>query len=179
MVCHTSDSFPIIEKHARQFIADGWGYMDDTPQEQMQAERMEHIESKRRCATVAENQHAFEEMTKGNPEYDSTASTADVFIIILSLTVCSTAVTIDTLTTAFVPRLTCLQPTELCATRFCSAPTPRHHTTAPEPSTRLTRHMILLAPLWTQLRVCLTPSVPPSTMTEMNSKLHQSTALLY
>jgi glutamyl-tRNA synthetase len=71
MVCHTSDSFPIIHKYAEQFIAAGHAYMDDTEQEQMQAERMAHIESKRRNSSVEENLRIFKEMCAGNPEYTS------------------------------------------------------------------------------------------------------------
>ena len=35
-VTHTSDSFDIMQRYAEQLIVDGHGYMDDTPQEQMQ-----------------------------------------------------------------------------------------------------------------------------------------------
>jgi len=50
---------------ARKMIAEGKAYMDDTDQETMQAERMALIESKRRGATVEENQRVFEALLKG------------------------------------------------------------------------------------------------------------------
>lgn len=44
-VTYTSDSFPIIENYARQLIRQGDAYMDDTPQQQMQDERLNRVNS--------------------------------------------------------------------------------------------------------------------------------------
>jgi len=66
-VSHTSDHFATCEKLARQMISEGKAYMDDTDQEKMQAERMEHIESYRRNTTPAENLQLFESLLRGDP----------------------------------------------------------------------------------------------------------------
>ena len=42
--------------------------MDDTDQEKMQAERMDHIESYRRNTSVEENLKLFEQLVKGDPK---------------------------------------------------------------------------------------------------------------
>lgn len=54
---------------ARQLIADGLGYMDDTAQEIMQQERMQKIESRCRNTSVEENLSIFEKMLKGEADY--------------------------------------------------------------------------------------------------------------
>ena len=45
--------------------------MDDTDQEKMQAERMEHVESYRRNTSVEENLKLFEQLVKGDPKTKS------------------------------------------------------------------------------------------------------------
>lgn len=70
VVCHTSDSFDIIQKYAYQIIEDGLAYMDDTDQETMQAERMEHKECARRSSsTPAENKEIFTKLLEGDPDF--------------------------------------------------------------------------------------------------------------
>lgn len=66
---HTSDHFEVCEKLARQLLSDGLGYMDDTEQEVMQAERMQKIESRRRNTSVEENLAIFEKMLKGESDF--------------------------------------------------------------------------------------------------------------
>jgi glutamyl/glutaminyl-tRNA synthetase len=67
-VTHTSDYFELCEKYARQMIADGLAYMDDTPQEQMQAERMERVESSKRGTSVEDNLALFEALLAGTAD---------------------------------------------------------------------------------------------------------------
>lgn len=64
---HTSDHFAKLEDYARKLIKDGMAFMDDTDQEKMQAERMEHIESYRRNTSVEENLKLFDLLVKGDP----------------------------------------------------------------------------------------------------------------
>lgn len=68
MVTHTSDYFNLCQNYARQMISEGLAYMDDTPQEQMQAERMERQESARRNTSVEENLALFEGLLEGKPD---------------------------------------------------------------------------------------------------------------
>lgn len=65
---HTSDHFDLIYAYAIQLIKDGLAYCDDTPQEQMRAERFDGIHSKHRESTVEETLRRFEEMRKGSAE---------------------------------------------------------------------------------------------------------------
>lgn len=67
-VSHTSDHFAKLEEYARKMIKDGLAFMDDTDQEKMQAERMDHIESYRRNTSVEENLKLFEQLVKGDPK---------------------------------------------------------------------------------------------------------------
>eukprot|EP01041_Mallomonas_annulata_P000879 gene877-1705_t len=67
-VSHTSDHFQKCEELARQIIRDGLAFMDDTPQEQMQAERMALTDSYRRNTSVEENLALFETLLKGEPD---------------------------------------------------------------------------------------------------------------
>jgi glutamyl/glutaminyl-tRNA synthetase len=53
---------------ARKMITEGKAYMDDTAQEQMQQERMNHVESYRRNASVEDNLAMFEKLLKGDAE---------------------------------------------------------------------------------------------------------------
>jgi glutamyl-tRNA synthetase len=64
-VSHTSDYFEQIANFARQLIKQGDAYMDDTPQEQMQDERLRCVDSIHRGQSVQEALEIFEEMLKG------------------------------------------------------------------------------------------------------------------
>jgi glutamyl-tRNA synthetase len=64
-VSNTSDHFRTCEDLARTMIRDGNAYMDNTDQETMQAERMQHIESKHRNNSVEENLKWFELLLQG------------------------------------------------------------------------------------------------------------------
>lgn len=48
MVTHTSDYFDLIEETARKLIREGKAFMDDTPREEMQAERTAMKDSQHR-----------------------------------------------------------------------------------------------------------------------------------
>lgn len=65
---HTSDHFDTLYKYAIQMIQLGKAYADDTPQEQMRAERMDGIPSKRRDASIEENMTRFAEMSTGSAD---------------------------------------------------------------------------------------------------------------
>ncbi|CAK3940971.1 glutamate--tRNA ligase, cytoplasmic [Lecanosticta acicola] len=67
-VTYTSDYFQDLYERCVQMIKDGKAYADDTPQEQMQEERRERIESKHRNDSVEDNLAHFEEMKKGTEE---------------------------------------------------------------------------------------------------------------
>lgn len=62
---HTSDYFDVIEGHARRMISEGKAFMDNTPREAMQAERMALKESAHRGATPETNMRHFETMLLG------------------------------------------------------------------------------------------------------------------
>jgi len=68
VVSHTSDHFEKCQQIAKQLIKEGIAYMDDTPQEQMQSERMSMINSKKRETSVEENMKLFESLMKGEKE---------------------------------------------------------------------------------------------------------------
>ncbi|KAG6751438.1 hypothetical protein POTOM_043626 [Populus tomentosa] len=65
-VTHTSDYFPRLMEMAESLIRQGKAYVDDTPREQMQKERMDGIESKCRSNSVEENLKLWKEMIKGS-----------------------------------------------------------------------------------------------------------------
>ncbi len=65
---HTSDWFDELYRQVIILIKQGDAYCDDTPQEQMRAERMDGIESSRRRATVEETLERFAEMCKGTEQ---------------------------------------------------------------------------------------------------------------
>ncbi|KDN52964.1 glutamyl-tRNA synthetase [Tilletiaria anomala UBC 951] len=65
---HTSDFFDELYRQVNLLIQQGDAYADDTLQEQMRAERMDGIASKRRDSTVEETMERFAEMTKGTEE---------------------------------------------------------------------------------------------------------------
>ena len=67
-VSHTSDHFGTCEGMARQLISAGLAYMDDTDQDTMQAERLQHKESRRRNTDVETNLSLFEALLRGDPE---------------------------------------------------------------------------------------------------------------
>ncbi len=64
----TSDHFDRLADFAKQAIKEGWAFMDDTPQDQMQAERMERVESSRRGSSVEENMKHYNLMLSDDPE---------------------------------------------------------------------------------------------------------------
>ncbi|XP_053315637.1 bifunctional glutamate/proline--tRNA ligase [Spea bombifrons] len=68
---YTSDHFETITKYAEKLIAEGKAYVDDTPAEQMKAEREQRVESKHRSNSVEKNQQMWEAMKKGT-EYGQT-----------------------------------------------------------------------------------------------------------
>ncbi|GAB4848232.1 hypothetical protein Ancab_002899 [Ancistrocladus abbreviatus] len=61
-VTYTSDYFPQLMEMAENLIRQGKAYVDDTPREQMQKERMDGIESKCRNHTVEKNMELWKEM---------------------------------------------------------------------------------------------------------------------
>ncbi|KAL6221937.1 hypothetical protein ACLB2K_005329 [Fragaria x ananassa] len=65
-ITYTSDYFPELMKMAEELINKGKAYVDDTPREQMQKERMEGIESKCRNHSVEENLKLWEQMVAGS-----------------------------------------------------------------------------------------------------------------
>ncbi|XP_051638896.1 bifunctional glutamate/proline--tRNA ligase isoform X3 [Manacus candei] len=68
---YTSDHFETIMKYAEKLIQEGKAYVDDTPAEQMKAEREQRVESKHRNNCVNKNLQMWEEMKKGT-EYGQT-----------------------------------------------------------------------------------------------------------
>ncbi|GJQ91324.1 glutamate--tRNA ligase, cytoplasmic [Tanacetum coccineum] len=65
-VTYTSDYFPQLMEMAKQLIKEGKAYVDDTPRDQMQKERMDGIDSKCRNNTVHENFELLKEMKAGS-----------------------------------------------------------------------------------------------------------------
>ncbi|GKV39018.1 hypothetical protein SLEP1_g46855 [Rubroshorea leprosula] len=65
-VTYTSDYFPQLMEMAEKLIREGKAYVDDTPREQMQKERMDGIESKCRSNSVEENLKLWNEMVAGS-----------------------------------------------------------------------------------------------------------------
>ncbi|XP_044148274.1 LOW QUALITY PROTEIN: bifunctional glutamate/proline--tRNA ligase [Bufo gargarizans] len=63
---YTSDHFNKIIEYAEKLIREGKAYVDDTPAEQMKAEREQRTVSKHRNNTVEKNQQMWEEMKKGS-----------------------------------------------------------------------------------------------------------------
>jgi glutamyl-tRNA synthetase len=62
---YTSDYFPQLMEMAEKMISEGKSYIDDTPREQMQKERMDGIESVNRNNTVEQNMALWKEMVAG------------------------------------------------------------------------------------------------------------------
>ncbi|EME82476.1 uncharacterized protein MYCFIDRAFT_52738 [Pseudocercospora fijiensis CIRAD86] len=67
-VTYTSDYFQDLYERCVQMIKDGHAYADNTPQEQLQKERMEKIESQHRNDSIEDNLKHFEEMKTGSEE---------------------------------------------------------------------------------------------------------------
>ncbi|MFQ6647423.1 hypothetical protein Gotur_021861 [Gossypium turneri] len=65
-ITYTSDYFPRLMDMAEKLIKEGKAYVDDTPREQMQKERMDGIESKCRSNSVEENLKLWKEMIAGS-----------------------------------------------------------------------------------------------------------------
>lgn len=65
-VTYTSDYFPQLMEMAEKLIRQGKAYVDDTPREEMQKERMDGIESKCRNNSVEENLKLWKEMIAGS-----------------------------------------------------------------------------------------------------------------
>ncbi|XP_066451182.1 bifunctional glutamate/proline--tRNA ligase isoform X2 [Eleutherodactylus coqui] len=63
---YTSDHFGRIIEYAEKMIREEKAYVDDTPAEQMKAEREQRTESKHRNNTVEKNQQMWEGMKKGS-----------------------------------------------------------------------------------------------------------------
>jgi len=68
IVTFTSDYFGTIEKYALWMMANGYAYMDDTPQELMQKERMERQNSKHRNQSPDEALRYFNLMKSGSED---------------------------------------------------------------------------------------------------------------
>ena len=68
LISYTSDYFGAIYGYAECMIKNGLAYMDDTPQEQMKAERSERKESKHRSQTPEDAMKYFKLMCSGKPE---------------------------------------------------------------------------------------------------------------
>ena len=64
-ITYTSDYFDLTKEYMEKMIQLGLAYADDTPAEQMKAERDAGIESKYREATVEENMERFHLMLRG------------------------------------------------------------------------------------------------------------------
>lgn len=64
---YTSDHFEAIMRYAEKLIQEGKAYVDDTPAEQMKAEREQRIESRHRANSVEKNLQMWEEMKRGSP----------------------------------------------------------------------------------------------------------------
>ncbi|KAK2966190.1 hypothetical protein RJ640_008756 [Escallonia rubra] len=65
-VTYTSDYFPRLMEMAEKLILEGKAYVDDTPREKMQKERMDGIESRCRNNSPQENMKLWKEMIAGS-----------------------------------------------------------------------------------------------------------------
>lgn len=68
LITFTSDYFQTIKKYALWMIENGLAFMDDTPQEEMQKERMDRQHSKHRDQTPDQALEYFNLMCSGKPE---------------------------------------------------------------------------------------------------------------
>ncbi|XP_013106972.2 bifunctional glutamate/proline--tRNA ligase [Stomoxys calcitrans] len=62
---HTSNYFDLMLQYCEQLINEGKAYVDDTPPEQMKAERDQRMESKNRSNDPAKNMEMWKEMVNG------------------------------------------------------------------------------------------------------------------
>jgi glutamyl-tRNA synthetase len=67
VVTYTSDYFATIHGYCLDLIARSLAYMDDTPQEQMQQERADRVESKHRKQTPEQAREYFDLLCSGDP----------------------------------------------------------------------------------------------------------------
>ena len=67
-VTHTSDYFQELYDFCVKIIKNGHAYADNTPQEQLREERMNHVESKNRNNSIEENLKHFDEMKQATEE---------------------------------------------------------------------------------------------------------------
>jgi len=67
VVTYTSDYFATIHGYCLVLISKGLAYMDDTPQEQMQQERADRIESKHRNQSPEQAKEYFDLLCSGDP----------------------------------------------------------------------------------------------------------------
>lgn len=65
---YTSDHFPALLDYATTLVKKGLAYVDNTPMEQMRAERMERVESKHRSNSVEVNMRMWQSMQDGTDE---------------------------------------------------------------------------------------------------------------
>lgn len=68
VVTFTSDYFDTIKGYAEFMIENGLAFMDDTPQEEMQKERMDRVNSKHRDQSVQDCKKYFKLMCSGEEE---------------------------------------------------------------------------------------------------------------
>lgn len=68
VVTFTSDYFETIKGYADYLIENGLAFMDDTPQEEMQKERMDRINSKHRDQSVEDCKNYFKLLCSGKEE---------------------------------------------------------------------------------------------------------------
>lgn len=68
VVTFTSDYFQTIKGYANFLIENGLAYMDDTPQEQMQSERMDRVNSTHRDQSVEDCKKHFKLMCSGDED---------------------------------------------------------------------------------------------------------------
>lgn len=67
-VTYTSDYFQLLHDKCKEMIQLGLAYADNTPQEQLRAERMERIESAHRNDSIEDSLAHFKEMELGSEE---------------------------------------------------------------------------------------------------------------
>ncbi|KAL4705613.1 hypothetical protein ACJJTC_012860, partial [Scirpophaga incertulas] len=65
MFTHTSQYFDLMLQYCEKFIKEGKAFVDDTPAEQMKAEREQKVDSKNKSNSVVKNLELWEEMKRG------------------------------------------------------------------------------------------------------------------
>jgi len=68
VVTFTSDYFEVIKQYVIKMINNGLAFMDDTPQEIMQQERLQFVNSKHRNQSMEDCHHYFQLMLSGRDE---------------------------------------------------------------------------------------------------------------